>query len=654
MRPFISLLVLAAFLLSACTTTVTPEPLTTSVPANTPVPPTTTPTPAPQRAPLLRVAILGEATTTNVWALFDETGAAYWNAATQTGYWPSLYHLAPPDLDFEAATAKGEPSPVDCSAAVCTATVTLRPNLFWTDGSPLAADDVAFTANTALQFRLGLNWQRAYNPDVLDHAETQDENRVKFYFKTKPAVADWQYGALLGPIVNRAYWQPRIVDAISLLPDETLLPTILELEDELAKMQAEVDELNLSLNSMAPESTAYADTTREAKHSQDELNSIYNKLQKNKTEYETKLADARESLFALGNANEPTLGSWKFASRIEDEFENRANLGTLFGDPWFDAVRYITYPNELAAARALANDDVDLILTPEGLSSTAVSRLENNAKIMLTRNSTRSARFLAFNHGNPYLADPALHLALACMLDPQGLKERLGSEATPLSSFVLDDFWQYKEASLPCFGQTSDARLREAVRLLKEAGYSWSTEPASGVSGTGLVSPSGLPVPDFSLLTLEQDDMRDITANYIAQQAETLGLILDVHVRNSDDLIYAVYGSRDYDMALLAWRLSAYPSYLCGWFLPLEQNPFAYGGSSLTSACEAWSQTNDLDMARNHAFEVQSVLMHDLPLIPLYSDVRVDAYRNIQYPFSKLVDGLGGLYGAPGLAMPIP
>ena len=654
MRPFISLLVLAAFLLSACTTTVTPEPLTTSVPANTPVPPTTTPTPAPQRAPLLRVAILGEATTTNVWALFDETGAGYWNAATQTGYWPSLYHLAPPDLDFEAATAKGEPSPVDCSAAACTATVTLRPNLFWTDGSPLAADDVAFTVNTALQFRLGLNWQRAYNPDVLDHAETQDENRVKFYFKTKPAVADWQYGALLGPIVNRAYWQPRIVDAISLLPDETLLPTILELEDELAKMQAEVDELNLSLNSMAPESTAYADTTREAKHSQDELNSIYNKLQKNKTEYETKLADARESLFALGNANEPTLGPWKFASRIENEFEDRANLGTLFGDPWFDAVRYITYPNELAAARALANDDVDLILTPDGLSSTALSRLENNTDITLARNITRSARFLAFNHGNPYLADPALHLALACVIDSQGLKEGLGDGATPLSGFVLDDFWQNKDTSLPCFGQASVARVKEAVRLLKEAGYSWSTEPAPGVSGTGLTSPNGSPVPDFTLLTLEGDDMRDIAANYIAQQAETLGLILDVRVRNSDDFLYAVYGSRDYDMAFLGWRLSAYPSYLCEWFFPLEQNPFVYSGNNLTSVCEAWSLSSDLETARSYASEAQSVLMQDLPLIPLYSEVRVDAYRNIQYPFSKVVDGLGGLYGVPGLAIPIP
>ncbi len=88
--------------------------------------PLPTSTPLPQRAPLLRVAILDETTTTNVWALFDETGADYWNYATQADYWPRLYHLAPPSLDLEPATAKGEPSPIVCDSATCTAKVTLQ------------------------------------------------------------------------------------------------------------------------------------------------------------------------------------------------------------------------------------------------------------------------------------------------------------------------------------------------------------------------------------------------------------------------------------------------------------------------------------------------------------------------------------------------
>jgi ABC-type transport system substrate-binding protein len=240
------------------------------------------------------------------------------------------------------------------------------------------------------------------------------------------------------------------------------------------------------------------------------------------------------------------------------------------------------------------------------------------------------------------------------MLDPQVLVERLGGDAAPLPGFVLDDFWQDKELSVPCSGATEEQRLTQAVNILKNAGYSWSREPALDVDASGLKTPEGDEIPRLSLLTPQDDLMRDVAAKYIAQQAKILGLLLDVQIRNADDLLYDVYGSRDYDMALLGWRLSAYPSYLCEWFVPSEQNPFAYSGSNLMSGCDAWAQVTDLEMAKIHAFEVQSVLMQDLPLIPLYVQVRYDAYRNVRFPFSDVTDGLTGLYGAPALAEPIP
>lgn len=329
-------------------------------------------------------------------------------------------------------------------------------------------------------------------------------------------------------------------------------------------------------------------------------------------------------------------------------------MDTPFGNPWFDRVRYLTYPNESAAVEALLSADVDILLLPEGLSSGAVSQLENNPEISLNRNITRSARFLAFNHANPYLADPVLHQALACMLDPQVLMENMQGDSAPLSGFVLDEFWQNKEMSLPCSSVPGDARLAEAVRLLKNAGYSWVREPGVNVAGVGLKRPGEFEIPSLTLLMPAQDNLRDIAAKYIAHQAEILGLTINLRSSNSDELQYAVYGSRDYDMALLGWRLSIYPSYLCDWFLPWEQNLFVYNGDRLKATCEAWAQSNDLELARFYASDVQAVLLRDLPLIPLYSGVRVDAYRNVQYPFSEAVDGLGGLYGAPALAIPIP
>ena len=664
MRPTFLSLALAAFFLVACVAN-TPEPLPTpvAVPVSntrTPVPPT--PGSFPRRTPVLRIATFGETITTNVWALFDESGADYWSVATQVSYWPSLYRPAPPLFELQPATAKGRPAHIVCDTANCTATVNLQPGLTWTDGSAFTAADVAFTINTVLQFRLGLNWQRAYNPDVIDRAEALDVLTVKFYFKSKPTIADWQYGALQGPIVNRSYWQPRIVDALNLRPEASLLATIQDLEAELAGKQADLNGMEISLTAITPESTAYENTTNQANRLQDDITGVYNRLKKKRAEYETKLSEARASLLSIASVGEPTLGPWKFANHAMGSFENQANLGTPVGDPRFSSIRYVTYSNESAAVDAMLDNEVDIILTPDGLSSDAILRLQNNSEISLWRNVTRSVRFLAFNHANPDLADPVLHQAFACMLDPQALKESLGSNAAPLPGFVVDDSWRQGEASLPCSGVTGDARLTEAIRLLKVAGYSWEREPASGVNGNGLKSPTGKVLPTFTLLTLDHDPMRERAAQYIGRQAEILGLSVIVQMDSLDELIYVVYSSGNYDLAILGWHLSAYPSYLCEWFMPLDQNPFAYngsrsalrGGKRLLTACEAWSQVSDLDTAKAYAFEVQSALMDALPLIPLYTSTRVDAYRNIRYPFAKLVDGLGGLYGAPELAIPIP
>ena len=658
MRSHLLTLVMQALIfvfLVSCTTTPGQVPVSASVPTNTPyLIPTNISKSPPQREPLLRIAILGDITTTNVWKMFDESGVDYWNYATQIAYWPSLYHLTPPSLDLQPATAQGMPSPLKCDPSYCSATVTLQPNLKWTDGSPYTADDVAFTVNTALQFRLSLNWMQAYNPDVLDHAEALDRYTVRFYFTRMPTVGEWYYGVLQGPIVSQSYWRPRIADAATLLPEESLRVTVHQLELELADLQARVGTLYSLLDTMAPASDSYQNTKNSADSLQNELNFVANQTDKARTEYETRLAEARAALFLLTNDDEPVLGAWVFAKQGRNTFENLAILGTPFGDPWFDRVQYITFESESDAVEAMQNDAVDIMLTPDGLSSPSVVRLEGDPAITLAHNLTRSARFLAFNEANPYLNDPALRQALACMLDPQALNKVFEGEAASLADFVLSEFWHADEVTLPCTGLNRNARLRQSVTILKDAGFSWIREPTPNDAGSGLGNPAGSPFPVLTLLTINNDPLRVQAAFYIAEQMQTLGAPVDVKQTDYDDLMYSVYGSRDYDMAILGWRLSAYPSYLCDWFMPVEQNPFVYNGSRLISVCEAWSQTGELEAAKLHVKEIQSILMQDFPLIPLYVHVRTDAYRNIHYPFGEVLDGLAGLYGAPIYAVPNP
>jgi ABC-type oligopeptide transport system substrate-binding subunit len=125
-----------------------------------------------------------------------------------------------------------------------------------------------------------------------------------------------------------------------------------------------------------------------------------------------------------------------------------------------------------------------------------------------------------------------------------------------------------------------------------------------------------------------------------------------VQTIDPERLRYAVFSSHKYDLAILSWRVSEYPGYLCDWFK--DGNPFGYHSNYLQSSCEALNSTGDLTTAQQDVFGIQSTLVHDLPFIPLYSNTTYDAYRSIRYPFTEVQDGLSGIYGAPSLAIPAP
>ena len=164
--------------------------------------------------------------------------------------------------------------------------------------------------------------------------------------------------------------------------------------------------------------------------------------------------------------------------------------------------------------------------------------------------------------------------------------------------------------------------------------------------------PGGMPFPSVRLLapSAGYDPERARAAALIEEQAKTLGIPLVVQFADPESLRYAVYSSGDYDMAILGWRLSAYPGYLCTWFQ--AAGPFALNDEKLSAACRTMGSTADLITARGAAYEIQAFLMEKLPFIPLYRVVKHEAVRNVSYPFGPLPDGLSGFYGAPWLAMP--
>ncbi len=642
-RKLLLMLLTGILLLASCTPQETPVPTGTPPPSATPV----------LHAPEIRFALIGEPRDVNVWELFDESGASYADYALRSEYWPRLYHLAPPEFTFEAQAAEGMPSPVIPEGEFFSATVSLRKDLKWTDGTPFTADDVAFTVNNALAFELGFDWSAYYPLEYIERVDVVDTSTVKFIFKQQPNVGIWQYGPLQGPIVQKAFWEPRILEATSLLPEEALHLKLETARGQLRILQARVDELSAQANTLVSNGQDNRTVLIELDNQQNNLIFAQNTLDKILEQATGKLNSGRQALYAVDDTNEPTLGTWMPAGKENGAWVNEANPDFPFIHPNFDQAVYLTFTYIEDAETAFEENQVDAILYPSGDRrfdytdiTESMSSLDGNLHVLI------------FNPANMALADPSLRQALTCMIEPSPTPR-----TSPVSNFILpgNDFWQNVQATTPCSDldtTSSDTRVSSAVQILQSAGYTWQQIPLMNTPGSGLALPDGSPFPVLGIL-VPPDQLAGTHAwgeseqvNQIIDAAQELGIQINHLWANYEDTRYRVLSSKQYDMAILGWNLSLYPGYLCEWFGVGGQ--FNYGSERLQSECQAFAVESNLDVARNHILQIQSILIQDLPFIPLYADVRYDAYRNVQYPFESVLGGLGSLYGAPSYAMPAP
>ncbi|MBL0348235.1 ABC transporter substrate-binding protein [Candidatus Villigracilis affinis] len=640
MRRLFRVTLFLTFLLASCS----PQPVRVAEPTSIP-----TPTAAlVQHAPEIRFALIGEprAEQINVWELFDESGATYADYALRAESWPRLYHLLPPESTFEPLAANGMPTEVTQENDFYVAAVKLRTDLKWTDGTSFTAEDVAFTVNTALSFELGYDWGVYYSLDYLHHAEAIDLATVKYYFKQKPNVGVWQYGALQGPIVQKAFWEKSVGDSASLLPADALRADIAKTQADLETVKADVAELSEQVLALILSGKQNRILDSDLKRKQNEQIFVQSNLDRFLEEYAANIAAAQSALYKADDEAEPVLGTWIPIGMQNGQWVNEVNPDFPFAQPNFDRAVYQILGSEEAAITAFKNGEVDFILSPNDLTVDMAG---------VKRSPTYSARFLVFNPLRSQFADPAFHSALSCMLDRNFLAtDILQNRAAPFDAFILSPQWHEPAAKDPCTGMDESARIEQAVKFMKDAGYFWAREPDMSSSGQGLRYSNGDPFPQITLITPSRDEdmLRYTAANYVAERAGYLGISLAVQEMSMAELVYAVYSSQKYDMAVAGWRLSEYPAYLCEMFG--GQNLPLYNSGRFQSACDALRVESDLDRARQGFREIETALMSELPFIPLFTVTQADLYQNIVYPSESVLSGWSGLYGAPAIAVPTP
>lgn len=684
----VSILVLASMVLSACSPAVTetaaPQVEPTKAPDAQPVEPTKAPEVAPteapksERAPVIRFGTLEDMTSTNVWALYDDTDSSYWNYAVQSGQWPVLFTLSDQRYDFIPSYAADFPTEFVQEGDYFVATAKLKEGLVWSDGSPMTAEDIAFTVNTVLKFKLGLNWQSGYNPDYLIKAEAIDPLTVKYYYNQVPGLSLWQYGALQTVFVSKAYWEPKIGDALALIDGDAykaLLADVAKLEADVAAGTAKQEDLDAKSAELEVARVAAADVLHKIPNDGEPTAGIW------------KLSKWETGAFSETGVNDknPFIGQFveEYANGAYREYKEDGTYEFVaYGDPtgdktlafqqgpYFDSALYSVYGSPDASVLALRNGDVDFLLNPSGLQKGFVDQLKQDPSITVTTNLQNGFRYLAFNQAREYFKGEkgvAFRQAAACMIDLNFLTTNvLQGSALPVYTLVPEGngFWYSKDVTKYCEGADNRTRMETAVKILKDAGYTWEVEPvwneARGGSveyGKGLMLPDGTAFPDITLLapSAGYDPLRATTGVYIEQWLRQLGIPITAELTNFNNILTAVYTTHEYDMFILGWGLSIYPDYLCTFFnsgtLP---NDYGYESPALKAKCDEFMLETDINKAQALAYELQDILATELPYITIFTNPIYDAFRGLEYPYTDVLDGLGSaLYGAPSYAKPV-
>ncbi|HSF83382.1 MAG TPA: ABC transporter substrate-binding protein [Anaerolineales bacterium] len=627
----------------------------------TPTPPEPEPAgekPSPSnRAEVVRMAILSDMDGTNPWYLFDITGSSYWNYVITAGvlYYPQLYTISEQRWDFVPMLADGMPGEFVMEGENYVGTVKLKEGLKWSDGSPLTAEDVAFTANTALLFALSGNWVGYYNPSIMLGAEAVDLLTVEFTYNSMPGIPIWQYGTLIGPIVKKAYWEPLIADVAARAG--ALDRNAADYLDQITPLQQELEAIP---NDGEP---------------------TYGPLKFNRWEsgaYVENVVNENSFMFGV-TVEEYANGAYReYKDDVGYEFSTYGDpsgekvLELTYG-PFFDTVLYPIYSQD-AAYLALQNGEVDIVLNPSGVSKGIRDQLSEDPDIQIVRNAQNGFRYIEFNQARPYFSGEsgmALRQAIACQIDLEYLaNDVLQKEVVPVYTLVPEGLTYYFNPDVPvfCKGMNTEERLNEGVRIMTEAGFSWDTPPsylsgsareAGVVYGEGLKLPDGSRFPEVDLQAPAPgyDPKRATAAIYIEQWMRILGVPVTA-VYTPFNTIRANENSGEFDIIMLGWGLDPFPSYLCDFFTGATgvgdgSDNIGYVSPALNETCTEFYAATDLEQARQLAFELQEILATELPYITLFTNPIYDAYSNsIAYPYTEVFDGIQGIYGGSYLVMP--
>ncbi len=532
-------------------------------------------------ASIMKIGMKEEPKTLNIWLARDR-----WSLRILSHVYQPLYYRDPKTLDRVPWLA--EELPV-YDAGTLSYTVKLRPAK-WSDGSELTSEDMAFTGNLIKEFKVPRRY--AYWKFV-KKIETPDSRTVKFYLKRPMAV--FLDRTLTTPIVQKKQWIKVVEQARGK-------------EKPLASL-------------------------------------LRHKVEK----------PVGSGPFAIKEQRE---GAYLFLEKNKYFFGAGKKIGGRMLGPFINGIIFKFYGTSDAAVLALKKGSIDMFWW--GIEPGYLEDLKKEKDIQLFFNERSALYYMGFNVRKPPFNDPNLRQAIATLVDKDFIISRiLQGHGIKMISIIPPGNRFYHCPDLPTYGDglTREERVRKAYDILRKAGYSWKVPPVDGsgkvVKGREIRLPGGQPMEKFMILTppADYDPARAMSGMIIQEWLKKAGIPAGSKPMAFKSLVEQVSVRHDFDAFILGYgRLSLDPDYLRKFFHSSQDkkrggNKGGYKNPEFDRIADASARMMDPEKRRELIWDMQKILMQDLPYLPLYNPNLVEAVRNDKFTgWVQMLEGIGNFW----------
>lgn len=592
---------------------------------------------------IYRVGVFSDVTTLNYWAANGPDNTVY--NAYMLPPRLTMYYLTDKYFTQAPLIATQMPDPLVQEGDFWVTSIPIRQDITWSDGVPLTAKDIAWTANAVMGIGLiSGNWNQWYDGNFLDHVEAADDYTVKYYYHTKPGLARHENGTLVAPILPEHYWAPIFEEAMA--PVNALAADV-SADDLLTAQAAAQDTLFAHVPDGEPLAGAF----------------LINKWETGA--FLELSANPDYALAGMGYKNWEN-GAYEDTNGIKFGTPEGEPLVITFG-PYADSVIYTLYSNQESAILALKDGEVDFVLNSLGLTRGLAAQIENEPGLTVIHNNTNGFRFLSFNLRRRPMNDCAFRQAVALLIDKEYVTQKiLGNAAFPVYSYVPEGNakWYYDGTPKIGFGLTREQRITYAVQILLDAGYTWEGGSAPywdadnqiAVVTGNLIMPDGVTVPPLEMWAPSEgyDYMRYTFAINIEAWLNDVGIPVIAKPAGFNVLIPRIFTEQNFDMYILGWSLGIFPSFLNDFWtteqaVPDGNNAGGYSNPEFDAlaykllTCETYEACKEIDN------QAQDMLATELPYVLLFDTGITEAFRNdfLEFPFTESLSGLQFAHGGP-------